>query len=207
MRIGLIEAGVLIATGGVVLSAVTAVASSLRRVRVRRRLDRALDLTGRLPSEEYEGLRSLLAIEVRECAGRLERMEERRMRRRLARSRAAFPLLLIVGAAFLTALALPASPGARTRPYLLAVASVLALVALAVAVRRDARAVRPSRKRASESTDPLPPRRPTLLGIWRWFPAGFSRSVGEGEDTITAQIAPSAAGADLTWRQEAFPTS
>jgi hypothetical protein len=206
MRIGLIEAAVLITTGGVLLSAATALVSSLRRVRLRRRLSRALELSGRLPSEGYEGLQTLLALEVRESADRLERVETRRVRRRLARSRAAFPLILMVSAAFLTALALPASPTARARPYMLSVAAAFALIALAVALRRDVRAGRPSLKRATESTDPLP-RRPTLLAIWRWFPAGFSNSVGEGEDTITTRIAPSAAGADVTWRQEAFPTS
>jgi hypothetical protein len=207
MRIGWIEVGVLIATGGVLLSTATAVVAGVRNLRLRRRLIRALELTNRLPSEGYEGLRGLLAVEVGECAGRLERVEARRLRRRLARSRAAFPLLLMVSAAFLTALALPASPAASSRPYVLSAASVLALIALVVAVRRDVRSGRPSLKQASDSTDPLPPRRPTLLAIWRWFPAGFSRGVGEGEDTITTRIAPSAAGADVTWRREAFPTS
>jgi len=206
MRIGLIEAGVFITTVGVLISAVTAVGSSLRRARLRRRLSRALELSGQLPGEGYEGLRRLLAIEVRESAGRLERVETRRVRRRLAQSRAAFPLVLIVSAAFLAALALPASPTARTRPFMLWVALAFALIALAVALRRDVRVRRPSLKRASESTDPLPRRRPTLLAIWRWFPAGFSDSAGEGEDTITARIAPEAAGADLSWRQEAFPS-
>jgi hypothetical protein len=207
MRIGWIEAGVLTTTAGVLLSATTTVGSSLRRARLRRALHRALELHGRLPSEGYEGLRNLLELEVRACAGRLERVETRRVRRRLAQSRATFPLVLIVSAAVLAALALPASPDARTRPLLLWVASAFALIALAVAFRRDVRARRPSLKRASDSTDPLPQRRPTLLAIWRWFPAGFAKSVGEGEDTITARIGPSAAGADLTWRQEAFPAS
>jgi hypothetical protein len=116
-------------------------------------------------------------------------------------------MILMVSAGMLTALALPAPPTARTRPFILSAALAFALIAFVVALRRDFQVRRPSRKRASDSTDPLPPRRPTLLAIWRWFPAGFSNSVGEGEDTITARIAPSAAGADLTWREEAFPAS
>jgi hypothetical protein len=207
MRIDLIEAGVLITTVGVLLSASVTVGSSLRRARLRRRLSRALELSRRLPSEGYEGLQTLLDLEVRESAVRLEWVEARRIRRRLARSRAALPLILMMSAAFLTALALPASPAARTRPFILSVALAFALIALAVALRRDARARRSSLKRAADSTDPLPQRRPTLLAIWRWFPAGFSNSVGEGEDTITARVTPPAGGADLSWRQEAFPTS
>jgi hypothetical protein len=206
MRIGLIEGGVLIATGAVLISAVTTVVSGLRSVRLRRRLSRALELSRRLPSEGYGGLRTLLAHDVRACAGRLERVETRRVRRQLARSRGTFAVFLIVSAAFLAALALPAPPTARARPFMLATAAAFALIALAVAVRRDVKVRRPSLKRASDSTDPLPRRRPTLLAIWRWFPAGFSNSVEEGEDTITARIAPSEAGADLSWRQEAFPS-
>jgi hypothetical protein len=207
MRIGLVEAGVLISTGGVLLSATASVVSTLRRVRLRRRLSRALELGRRLPGEGYEGLRTLLALEVRECAGRLERLETRRVRRHLAQSRGTFPLVLMVSAGILAALALPAAPAARTRPFILSVALTFALIALAIALRRDFQVRRPSLKQASDSTDPLPHRRPTLLAIWRWFPAGFSKSVGEGEDTITARVGPSAAGADLTWREEAFPAS
>src|SRR5687767_14653506 len=126
MRIGLIEAGVLITTCGVLLSATAAVVSSLRRVRLRRRLGRALELGRRLPGEGYEGLRTLLALEVRECAGRLEILETRRVRRRLARSRATFPMILMVSAGMLTALALPAPPTARTRPFILSAALAFA---------------------------------------------------------------------------------
>jgi hypothetical protein len=88
----------------------------------------------------------------------------------------------------------------------LTVAAVLAVISLALAFRRDARARSPFLKRAGDSTDPLPRRRPTLLAIWRWFPAGFSSSVDDAEDTITARVPTPAPGPDLNWRQEAFPS-
>jgi hypothetical protein len=204
MRFGWNEASVLIATSCVLLSAIITVVSGLRRMACRRRLSHSLELERVLPTEGYDGLRALLAAEVRDCADRLESLETRRVRRRLARSHGTFALILMVSAAFLAALALPAAPTAGDRPLILSVAVVLALIALASAFRRDARTRAPSLKRAGDSTDPLPGRRPTLLAIWRWFPAGFSSSVDE-EDTITARVVTPAPAPDLNWRQEAFP--
>jgi len=206
MRIGWNEASVLITLGGVILSALTTVISVGRRALWRRRLTIASDLERGLPSEGFEGLRAVLTVEIRESADRLELIEARRMWRRWARSGGGFATTLMVGAAFLFALALPAASGAPARPYILAAGLTLALFAMALAVRRDARAKSPSFKRAGDSTDPLPRPRPTLLSIWRWFPSGFSGSMDEGEDTITARVPPLGAGADLRWRQEAFPS-
>jgi hypothetical protein len=205
MRIGGTETAVLIATSGIVLSVLTSLASHFRRARYRRRLTRALELNRLLPPEGAENLRAVLGADVRDCAGRLERMHARTIMRRRARSGGAFALVLVVGAAGLAALALPAPPSSRTRPVVLSVAAGFALIALLYALRRDARFRARSVKRAGESTDPLPTRRPTLLAIWRWFPSGFSSSVDQSEDTITARVSPPAAGADLHWRQEAFP--
>jgi hypothetical protein len=205
MRIGGNETVVLIATTWVIISVITTAVSGMRRTRSRRRLRNALDLDHALPAEGYAGLRALLAAEVRDCADRLERMEWRTMVRRRARSGGTFAVLLIMTAAFLTALALPAAPASGSRPFVLIVAGALAVMSLAIAFRRDVAARSPFLKRSDDSTDPLPHRRPTLLAIWRWFPAGFSSSVDDSEDTITARV-PSPTP-DLNWRQEAFPSS
>ena len=206
MRIGWSEASVLIAMCGVILSVAATVASGLRRGRWRRRLSLALELDRVLPDEGFDSLRAVLAAEVRESADRLEKIETRRMMRRRAQSRGTFALTLMVSAAFLTALVLPAAPTVSARPFILTIAIVLALIALALAIRRDAQARSPFLKRAGDSTDPLPSRRPTLLAIWRWFPSGFSGSVDNAEDTITARVATHVPAPDLNWRQEAFPS-
>jgi hypothetical protein len=203
---GWIEAGVLITTSGVILSAVATTVSALRRARWRRRLSQALAIERALPNEGFDGLRAVLAVEIRDCADRFERFEVRRIMRRRAQSQGTFALTLMVGAAFLIALALPASGAVRTRPFILSVAILWALIAVVLAFRRDAQARSPFLKRVGDSTDPLPNRRPTLLAIWRWFPSGFSSSVDASEDTITARVPTPSPNPALSWRQEAFPS-
>jgi len=206
MRMGWIEASVLITTSWVLLSAAASIVSGLRRARWRRRLSQALELDRALPNEGFDTLRAVLATEIRDSAERLERLEFRRMIRRRAQSHGTFALILIVSSAFLLALALPVAATVRTRPFILSVAIVWALIALILAFRRDAQARSPFLKRAGDSTDPLPERRPTLLAIWRWFPSGFPSSVDTTEDTITARVPTAPSTPALTWRQEAFPS-
>jgi len=205
MRIGWTEASVLITTVGVILSTVETVTSALRRTWWRGRLSRALEMDRTLPDDRFDGLRAVLAADIRDSAARLERIESRRVRRLRARSRGAPASALVVIAAALAALFLPAAPAVAARPFGLFVASTLALIALVLAVRRDVQLRQPFLKPAADSTDPLP-RRPTLLAIWRWFPSGFSDSVDGSEDTITARVSPPGQLPDAHWRQEAFPS-